>query len=322
MQSIITLGVTTDPFREDIVDRYERGFRTVELRLSEPLLIGHSIELIKELERLVDEYDINISSIHVPEIRPNGIPVDFAALDEQTRNISMELVNRTIEMAYGVPTRRVILTLPPFLNSRIFETERIKESVNRANYRCIEQLRTYIEKTESGGISLCLKNPPPIISKTTDGNYFAISGGTPEAVYNIIRKLDEYRVWIALDFANMHLFSNAMIKAYWPENETKIDPKVAWIRYFNFNPMKSIVDSIKRFSDHIEVIYLSNARGIIERGLPPVEGEIGFQTLLRDLKDFIFPERPIIIDVEEREREKAINAELALAFIYNQLRQR
>ena len=126
MESNITLGVTTDPFREDIVDRHERGFNIVEIRLSESLLVGHTIEFTRELARVIDEYDMEVSSIHVPEIRANGIPVDFASLDEENRISSMKLVNQAIDLAYDIPTRRVVLTLPPFLKSQIFETDRIK----------------------------------------------------------------------------------------------------------------------------------------------------------------------------------------------------
>ena len=41
--------------------------------------------------------------------------------------------------------------------------------------------------------------------------------------------------------------------------------------------------------------------------------------VLKELSDFIFPERQIIIDVEEKEKEKAINAELTHSYIKNQL---
>jgi len=174
MESNITLGVTTDPFREDIVDRHERGFNIVEIRLSEPLLVGHTIEFTRELARVIDEYDMEVSSIHVPEIRANGIPVDFASLDEENRMTSMKLVNQTIDLANDIPTRRVVLTLPPFLKSQIFETDRIKESLKLARYRCFEQLSTYVERTETGGISLCVKNPPPIISKTPEEDYYTM----------------------------------------------------------------------------------------------------------------------------------------------------
>lgn len=317
MESNITLGVTTDPFREDIVDRHERGFNIVEIRLSEPLLVGHTIEFTKELARVIDEYDMEVSSIHVPEIRANGIPVDFSSLDEENRMTSIKLVNRTIDLAYDIPTRRVVLTLPPFLKSQIFKTDRIKESLKLARYRCFEQLRTYVERTEAGGISLCVKNPPPIISKTPEADYYAISGGTPEAIYDVIRKLDGFRVWIALDIANAHLFSNAMIQAYWPDSN--IRTSMAWIKELDFQPLKSLAESIKMISDHIEILYLNNAQGFTERGLLPTMGEIEFITLFKELADIIFPERPIIIDVEEKEKEKAINAEITRSYINNQL---
>ncbi len=317
MNPNITIGVTTDPFREDIVDRYERGFRTIEIRLSEPLLVGHSIEFIKTLERLIDEYDMEVSSIHVPEIRPNGIPVDFSSLDESTRHASINLVNKTIDLAYGIPTRRVVLTLPPFINSRTFTTDRVNETLRISRYRCFEQLKSYVERTEAGGISLCIKNPPPIIRTSIEGDLYAISGGTPESLFDVIRKLDEYRVWIALDIANLYLFSNAIRKAYWPD--TNNETKLSWIKELQLQPIRSLADPIKQLSDHIEMLYLSDARGLTERKLPPKLGEIEFPALFQELTEYIFPERPIIIDVEEQDYEKAINAELALSYVSNEL---
>jgi len=94
---------------------------------------------------------------------------------------------------------------------------------------------------------------------------------------------------------------------------------MAWIKELEFQPLKSLAESIKMISDHIEIMYLNNAQGFTERGLLPTMGEIEFITLFKELADIIFPERPIIIDVEEKEKEKAINAEITRSYINNQL---
>ena len=307
--SFVTIGVTTNPFKEDLRDRHERGFQHLEIRMSESLLIGRRVEIVRELERTLDEYDLEIVSIHVPELRLNGQPVDFASFDEENRTASAELVDAALSVAASIGAPRVVVTLPPFLDQKTLHAQDPARMVTLVRYRILNELEKFVDRAEREKILFCLKNAAPIIeSGPAVGDFFGLA--TALEVQETIRKLSEFtRAWFAFDIANAHLFTNAWAAA------REGNQRVAWLERLGIEVPLDIERVIRDFAELIEIFYVSNVRGLTEKGLILGEGEINIERVYRQILTCIFPARIIVLDAQEENEEKAMNAELMLAYL-------
>ena len=64
-----------------------------------------------------------------------------------------------------------------------------------------------------------------------------------------------------------------------------------------------------------EIFYISNIQGFTKKGLLPEDGELNFTDIYKHILTCIFPQRAIMLDVQEEHEENAVNAELMSAFI-------
>lgn len=307
--SSVTIGATSNPFREDLRDRYERGFQHIEIRMPEMLLIGRRVEIAGELERNLDEYDLEAVSLHVPELRSNGQPVDFASFDEENRRAGVEIVDAAISVAASIGAPRVVVTLPPFIDQKRIQAQDPTVLLSLARHRTLRELERFANQAERAKILLCLKNAPPLIEPgPAVGAFYGLS--TVFEVYEIIRKFGAVtRAWMAFDVANAYLFANAWAAA---RGGTQ---GLAWIERVGIEVSLDIPRTMKDLAEFTEIFYLSNIRGFIEKGLLPREGEMDFEKMYKQILSYIFPKRIIVLDVKEEEEEKAVNTELMFAFI-------
>jgi len=305
----VRIGVTTFPFKEYLKNRHERGFKYLELRVSEAILVGRRVELAGELERTLDEYDLEVISVHVPEIRPNGHPVDFVSLDDETRAASIEIVESAISVAGSLNAPRLVLTLPPFLTQRQIYAQDPSNFSTLTRHRILNELEKFVNRADQEKLLLCLKNAPPIVEPgPAVGNFFGFASILE--VHEILKRLSEFtRVWIAFDIANAHLLSNVWAAA------REGDLRVAWLERMGIEVPQDIERIVSDLSELIEIFYLSNGRGFTEKGLLPEEGEMNLRRIYRHILTHIFPERIIILDAHEEHEEQAVNAELMSAYL-------
>lgn len=308
MSSVI-IGATSNPFREDLRDRYERGFHHIEIRMPEMLLIGRRVEIAGELERNLDEYDLEIVSLHVPELRSNGQPVDFASFDEENRKAGAEIVDATLNVAASIGAPRVVVTLPPFIDQKQIQAQDPTTLLTLARHRTLREIERFADQAASAKILLCLKNAPPLIEPgPAVGAFYGLS--TVLEVYETIRKLGAVtRAWMAFDIANAYLFANAWKAA------REGTQNFAWIEQMEIEISHDISKTLRDLAEFIELFYLSNVRGFSDKGLLPKEGEMDFNEIYKQILSHIFPKRVIMLDVKEETEEKAVNTELMLAYI-------
>lgn len=309
LMSSVTIGVTSNPFREDLRDRYERGFQHIEIRMPEMLLIGRRVEIAGELERNLDEFDLEVVSLHVPELRSNGQPVDFASFDEENRRAGVEIVEAALSVAASIGAPRVVVTLPPFIEQKRIQAHDPTDILALTRHRTLRELERFADQAESAKILLCLKNAPPLIEPgPAVGAFCGLS--TVLEVYAIIRKFGAVtRAWMALDVANAYLFANAWAAA---RGGTQ---GLGWIERMGIEVSLDIPRTMRDLAEFTEIFYLSNIRGLTKKGLLPREGEMDFEKVYKQILSDIFPKRIIVLDAKEEEDEKAVNTELMFAFI-------
>ncbi|MFQ6124396.1 MAG: sugar phosphate isomerase/epimerase family protein [Candidatus Heimdallarchaeota archaeon] len=305
----VTIGATSNPFREDLRDRYERGFHHIEIRMPEMLLIGRRVEIAGELERNIDEYDLEIVSLHVPELRSNGQPVDFASFDEENRRAGVEIVEAALNVAASIGAPRVVVTLPPFIDQNQIQTQDPTTLLTLARHRTLRELERFADQAASAKILLCLKNAPPLVEPgPAIGAFHGLS--TVSEVYETIRKLGAVtRAWMAFDIPNAYLFRNAWRAAH------EGTQKLAWIEQMGIEISPNISRTMRDLAEFTEIFYLSNVRGFTMKGLLPKEGEMDLKAVYKQILSYIFPKRIIVLDVKEETDDKAANTELMFAYI-------
>ncbi len=307
--SSIPVGVTTNPFKEDLRDRYERGFQFVELRMSEALLVGRRVEIAGEIERILDEYDLDIVSLHVPEFHSNGHPVDFISFNDKLRAEGFNLVEATLQVAAAIGAPRVVLTLPPFVTMQQTTPQDPSKWLTLIRHRLLTNIEKFVNLADLGKTLLCLKNAPPIIGHGPEGGaFFGMS--TLLTVQGILNQLGELtRAWVAFDVPNAYLFCKAWSAAH--EGNQQLN----WIDRLEVTVPLAIQNLMSELAGLTEIFYLSNVQGFTNKGLLPEDGELNFTTIYKHILTCIFPQRAIVLDVQEEHEEKAVNAELMSAFI-------
>lgn len=273
--------------RSQLEDRISKAFVSVEIITFEEQFK----EELDRYEHLLKKYSdlLDYVSIHAP----SGLTISHAT-NENHRRIALACLERLIMLASRIGCRHVVFH--GFHHVRKLDSIQQMASLrDKALKNCIIGIQSLDKLCNEKEVTLCLEN---INAYARIGElWYLVFSAAPQDLLQALEEVNSQTFKLCFDAAHALNFSNFISKNHKMRT------------FFNIEK-SSPEDFYKMISKHVEVIHLSDAKGLVggkgNEHLPLGKGEIDFRKILKAIlaNDF---SGPIVCETDEVNPNNALN---------------